>query len=91
MSLEEPTKNGRHYESLNLQSVVQTWLQKIYNEGLISEKYRRKKKQGMTVSVENIRTGERKEEWLNDRIKMTEWIWPNHDNDEHYLLNMTKK
>ena len=25
-----------------------------------------------------------------DQIKMTEWIWPNHDNDEHYLLNMTE-
>ena len=25
-----------------------------------------------------------------DRIKMTEWIWPNHDNDKLYFLNFTK-
>ena len=25
-----------------------------------------------------------------DLIKMTEWIWPNHDNDEPKQLNLTK-
>ena len=31
------------------------------------------------------------EEYSLDQIKMTEWIWPDHDIDKHYLLNMTKK
>ena len=25
-----------------------------------------------------------------DRIKMTKWIWPNHDNDEPYFFNLTE-
>ena len=25
-----------------------------------------------------------------DQIKMTEWIWPNHDNHKPYQLNMIK-
>ena len=30
------------------------------------------------------------EEYLHDRINMTEWIWQKFDNDKHYLLNMTE-
>ena len=25
-----------------------------------------------------------------DRIKMTKWIWPNHDNDQPYFSNLTE-
>ena len=32
----------------------------------------------------------KKEGYSLDRIKITKWIWPNHDNEEPYFLNLTE-